>query len=126
MPRIADPLVFVVDDEKAIATTIAIILNASGFNCLEFSRSHEALAAASSKCPDVLIADLLMPGMNGFDLGSRLKTLCPAVKVFILTGLGMTTELSEQLQKAGSDYEVLHKPISPRELIARLRSLEIV
>jgi CheY-like chemotaxis protein len=61
----AKSLAYVVDDEEVIATTLAKILNQSGFEAVAFTRPLEALRAAEVRCPDFLITDVSMPILNG-------------------------------------------------------------
>jgi PleD family two-component response regulator len=61
MPEKSLPTVFVVDDEPAIATTLAMILNSSGFSANAFTDPREALRFAETQCPDFLITDVVMP-----------------------------------------------------------------
>ena len=62
-------LAYVVDDEEVIATTLALILNRSGFEAVAFTEPLKALRAAEGKCPDFLITDVSMPLLNGIELG---------------------------------------------------------
>ncbi len=86
-----------------------------------FSDPLEALSAAKSNPPDVLIADVLMPKMNGIDLALRTKTLSPSTKVLILTALMDVGELIGQAR--GYDFDILQKPFPPPELVTKLKSL---
>ena len=69
--------IFVVDDEPVIASTLAAILNASGFHATAFTSPIDAIEAAEREGPGLLISDVVMPGMNGVDLAIHLKSLCP-------------------------------------------------
>jgi CheY-like chemotaxis protein len=67
------PRVFVVDDEHVIASTLAAILTLHGYSATSFTSPQEALAAARSSAPDLLISDVLMPGFSGVDLAIQIK-----------------------------------------------------
>ena len=70
------PHVFVVDDERTIASSLTAILNMSGYRARFFINPVEALKAARTDQPDVLISDVVMPELSGVDLAIRLKELC--------------------------------------------------
>jgi CheY-like chemotaxis protein len=77
------PRVFVVDDEHVIASTLAAILTLHGYSATSFTSPQEALAAARSSAPDLLISDVLMPGFSGVDLAIQIKAQCPACKILL-------------------------------------------
>jgi DNA-binding response OmpR family regulator len=66
------PRIFVVDDERIIAETLATILMKSGFSAVPFSNPMEALSAAELEAPDLLISDVVMPQLSGIDLATRI------------------------------------------------------
>ena len=74
------PRVFVVDDEHVIASTLAAILKLHGYSAAFFTSPLEALAAARSKAPDLLISDVAMPGISGIDLAIQMKISVPRVQ----------------------------------------------
>jgi CheY-like chemotaxis protein len=79
--------VFVVDDEPVIAFTLATILESSGYTARPFTDPLEALRAAETNCPDYLISDVMMPLLNGIDLGVQFKAIYPQVKVLLFSGM---------------------------------------
>ena len=93
-------LVYVVDDEHIIATTLATILIRSGFEAVSFTDPLEALLAAESQTPDLLITDVMMPQLNGVDLGVQFKAIHPKCKVLLFSGNAAHTD---KLQQARSD-----------------------
>src|ERR1700684_4580235 len=99
--------VYVVDDEPGIATTLAAILNASGFQATAFTSAEDAIKAAEWEGPSLLISDVVMPGMNGVDLAIRLKSICPECKVLLFSGQAATDDLLDSASKAGHDFELL-------------------
>src|ERR1700709_428521 len=84
--------VFVVDDERVIATTLAAILSGAGYAAESFLDPLEALKAAEVQCPDIVITDVMMPQLNGIDLGIQFKTMYPACRVLLFAGHGATAE----------------------------------
>jgi CheY-like chemotaxis protein len=115
--------VYVVDDEPVIASTLAAILNASGFHATAFTSAEDAIRAAECEGPSLLISDVVMPGMNGVDLAIHLKSLCPKCKVLLFSGQAATNDLLESASKSGHDFELLSKPIHPKDLLAAIRKL---
>ncbi len=121
MPENRFQAVFVVDDEPVIASTVAAILNASGFRATAFTSPEDAIKAAQRECPALMISDVVMPGMNGIDLAIHLRSLCPKCKVLLFSGQAATRELIDLAKNAGHDFELLAKPVHPKDLLAALR-----
>ena len=115
-------VVFVVDDEPVIAKTLAIILNQSGFNAHAFENPEEAIAASSDIAPDLLISDVMMPGMTGIELAIQFKTMQPECKVLLFSGQAATSDLLEKAREHGHEFELIPKPVHPADLLARLRA----
>jgi DNA-binding response OmpR family regulator len=117
--------VFVVDDDRVIASTMAAILQLSGFEARYFVNPLEALEAARTVRPDLVIADVIMPQLSGIELGVQLKQQCPTCKVMLLSGQAQTSDLLENARKNGHHFEVLAKPIHPEELLAKIRDADV-
>src|SRR5580693_8852595 len=79
-------LVFVVDDETAIAETAALILCGGALDARAFTDPHAALTAARLEAPDLLLSDVIMPGLNGFQLSTGIVEDCPQCKVLLFSG----------------------------------------
>ena len=116
-------LVYVVDDEVIIAKTLAEILKRSGFEAVAFFDSLEALKSAESTVPDLLIADVMMPGLNGVDLGMKFTALHPESKVLLLSGLASTSHLTEDATNKGHQFKSMTKPFHPNDLIKEVTRL---
>ena len=115
--------VFVVDDERIIASTTTTILQLSGYEVRSFVNSTEALEAARTSKPDLILADVVMPGLSGIDLAIQLKELCPTCKVLLLSGQAQTQDLLEAARLQGHEFKVLAKPIHPTDLLARIKDI---
>jgi len=115
--------VFVVDDEPIIASTLSTILNSSSFRATAFTSTEEAIEAAELRCPDLLITDVSMPGMNGIELAARFKSLCPNCKVLLFSGHYATSALLDSARKQGNDFQLLTKPIHPKDLLAAISKM---
>ena len=117
-------IVFVVDDEVLIAKTLAMILNHTGFAASAFDDPFRALeAAAGGQVPDLLITDVIMPGMSGIDLAVRFRSEYPDCKVLLFSGQAATADMLATAKLHGHDFEVLAKPVHPSDLLAKLRVL---
>ena len=117
--------VFVVDDEPVIASTLAAILKLNGYAATFFTSAREALAAAQSRPPDLLISDVMMPGLSGVDLAIQVKTECPACKILLFSGRASTRDLLEDARRQGHDFHLLQKPIHPSAILARIKTLAL-
>jgi CheY-like chemotaxis protein len=117
--------VFVVDDDPVIASTTAAILQLSGYDATSFVNPLEALEAARIVRPDLIIADVVMPGLSGIDLAVRLQEQCPSCKVLLLSGQAVTSDLLEAAREQRHHFEVLAKPIYPRDLLARIKEVDV-
>lgn len=117
------PLAYVVDDEETIAKTLAMILNASGFEALAFTRPLEALRAGETRCPDFLITDVSMPLLNGIELGIQFKAIYPECKVLLFSGAISTGPLLKGANQRGYEFTVLAKPVHPTELLEVLKRM---
>lgn len=113
--------IFVVDDEFVIATTLATILQRSGFDAVSFTEPMKALDAAREKAPDLLISDVMMPILSGVDLAIRIKSECPGCKVLLFSGQAATANLLEVARREGYDFELLSKPIHPSEFLLKVK-----
>jgi FixJ family two-component response regulator len=116
-------IVYVVDDERVIAETLATILCCSGFAAKGFQDPQDVLEfAGQSAPPDLLIADVMMPGMTGIDLAIRMRETYPECRVLLFSGKADTADLLETARRQGYDFELLSKPVYPADLLARIES----
>ena len=105
--------IFVVDDEPVIASTLATILQMNGFSARFFTSPLEALTAARSKAPDLLISDVTMPGISGIDLAIKMRAQYPKCKILLFSGNPATLGLLEDARAQGHDFHLLLKPVPP-------------
>ena len=110
--------ILVTDDDPDLLFTLRTQLQADGFEVLSASSGEAALVAAEKGLPHLAILDLLMPGMDGFEVGRRLKRLGD-VPIIMLTALDDEDTIVKGLEGFADDY--ITKPFSYRQLLARVR-----
>ncbi len=115
--------ILIVDDEFAARTALTTLLRREGYDVRETSDGAAALAESAAFRPDLILLDIVMPGMGGFEVCRRIKAtpetrLTPVV---LITGLSATSDRINGIN-AGAD-DLLSKPIDFNELLARTRSL---
>lgn len=115
------PKVLVVDDERVIADTLAIILNQSGFDASAVYTGTDAVETARSHEPDLIISDVIMPDMNGIEAAIRIREILPSCKILLFSGQAATADLLEKARLDGHEFEILAKPVHPQDLLAKLR-----
>ena len=112
--------ILLVDDEPAIVETVRAYLEAEGYAVQTASDGPEALKLARSFHPDVIVLDLMLPGLDGLEVLRRLRQVCD-VYVLLLTAKTHETDKVVGLTMGADDY--VTKPFSPRELVARVKAL---
>jgi CheY-like chemotaxis protein len=115
------PKILVVDDERVIADTLAMILNQSGFEAVAVYSGEKAVELASTFVPDMLITDVIMADLNGIDAAIRIRALLPQIKILLFSGQAATADLLEKARAQGYEFEILAKPVHPHDLLTKLR-----
>ncbi len=115
--------VLVVDDDPFIARLLEIELRAAGYEVGVAGDGVQALEAAQQRCPDLVLADVMMPNMDGFELTRRLRqdARTSSVSVIMLTARGLSADKLEGFSVGADDYIV--KPFDTPELLARIRGV---
>lgn len=115
--------ILIVDDESAARAALETLLRREGFEVRDASDGATALAECSTFRPDLILLDILMPGMNGFEVCRRIKATAETrlTPVVLITGLSATEDRIEGINAGADDF--LSKPIDINELLARTRSL---
>ena len=112
--------IFIVEDETELAALVADYARAAGYEPVLFADGDEALAAIRAGAPDLVVLDLMLPGLDGL-------SVCREVRAFSDVPIVMVTARVEEIDRllgleAGAD-DYLCKPFSPRELMARIKAI---
>ena len=113
--------ILVVDDERSISDLIATSLRFVGFEVETATNGSEALTVAEAFRPDAVVLDVMMPGMDGFEVCKKLRDDGQSIGVLFLTAKDTTEDKINGLTVGGDDY--MTKPFSLEELIARLKAI---
>lgn len=114
--------VLVVDDEAIIADTVVEILKQEGFDAEGLSTGTSAIELAKEWHPDVLLSDVIMPGLNGIEIGMKIREIAPKCRVILFSGQAATVDLLEQARRQGHKFDILAKPIRPEQLIGMIKA----
>ncbi|OFP34159.1 MULTISPECIES: MtrAB system response regulator MtrA [unclassified Corynebacterium] len=113
------PKILVVDDDPAINEMLTIVLEAEGFDTSSVQDGAEAVEAFHAYDPDLVLLDLMLPGVNGIDICREIRRTS-AVPIVMLTAKTDTVDVVLGLESGADDY--ITKPFKPKELIARIRA----
>ena len=113
------PRILVVDDDVALAEMIGIVLEAEGFAIATCSDGSGALAAFHASNPDLILLDLMLPGIDGIEVCRQIR-LESDVPIVMLTARTETSDVVAGLEAGADDY--VAKPFKPKELVARIRA----
>jgi two-component system alkaline phosphatase synthesis response regulator PhoP len=115
------PRILIVDDEPQIVRGLEDNLRFEGYQTSTAADGHQALAVAAREAPDLILLDIMMPGMSGWDVCRELRGKGIDVPIIMLTARGEETDRIRGLELGADDY--ITKPFSLRELLARVRAV---
>ncbi|MGH3385595.1 MAG: response regulator transcription factor [Nocardioidaceae bacterium] len=113
--------VLVVEDDPTVAEVIATYLHAADFAVRHTTTGEQALLEVADDAPDLVVLDLLLPGIDGLQVCRRIRAADPQLPVIMLTALGEEDDRLAGLEIGADDY--VTKPFSPRELVLRVESV---
>jgi len=113
------PLIWLVEDEVSIAETLIYTLQQEGFAVSAFERGLPVLEAIGDQVPDLIILDIGLPDISGFELCRQLQASHPTLPLLFLTARNDEVDKLLGLEMGADDY--IAKPFSPREVCARVR-----
>lgn len=116
--------ILVVDDDHIIAETVRYIFSAHGYEAECASSGEEAIAMAGDLRPDLLLVDVMMRGLNGFEIALEVKALCPQCRLLFFSADTGTEALTKTFLKVfaerGYSFEMLPKPMHPSTLLTKV------
>ena len=113
--------VLLVEDEDNIRQFTKINLSREGFEILEAESGEKGVELAELNKPDVAVLDIMLPGIDGFEVCKILRNKFPNIVIIMLTAKTQDNDKIEGLERGADDY--LTKPFNPRELILRIKSV---
>jgi CheY-like chemotaxis protein len=118
-PRSGRPFrILVVDDERGVREMLQEAVRVFGYDVTTASRGAEALALFLKEAFDLVMTDLMMPGMSGWELSAQLRAADPRLPILILTGFG--ANLEDEARRRG--IVLMHKPVRLESLSAALKA----
>ena len=117
------PTILVADDEEDLRELVSYRLSRSGYEVVEAVDGQEALELATERTPDLMVLDVMMPRLDGYELTRRVREQdsLRSVPVILLTARSQETDVSRGFDVGADDY--LRKPFNPDELVARVRAV---
>jgi two-component system, OmpR family, alkaline phosphatase synthesis response regulator PhoP len=115
--------ILIVDDEEDVLELVRYNLDKNGYKTIMASTGEDALTKARSKMPDMIILDLMLPGIDGLEVCKQLKNDAKTrnIPIIMLTARGEESDVITGLELGAEDY--ITKPFSPKVLIARVRRI---
>ena len=119
----AAPTILVADDEEDVRELVIYRLTRSGYNVIAAGDGLEAFELASERAPDLMVLDVMMPKLDGYELTRRLRAeeSLRTIPVILLTARSQETDVDRGFEVGADDY--LKKPFNPDELVARVRAV---
>ncbi len=112
--------ILVVDDDRTLTELMSLILKKEGFAPIVAADGAQCIAMFVEHQPDLVVLDVTMPGLNGFDVCQRLRAMTATTPIIILTAQGNEEAVVRGLDLGADDYVV--KPFQPRAFVARVRA----
>lgn len=114
-------LIYIVDDEESIIDFVRIYLEKEGFQVKGFKDGRSAFQAIMDSPPDLVVLDVMLPGLDGFEVCRKLRAEENQVPIIMLTAKDEEIDKIVGLELGADDY--LTKPFNPRELVARIKAV---
>lgn len=117
-------MILIVDDERSLADTMVAMMQAVGWRSRAAYCAEEALEILrAEEEPALVISDVVMPGANGVELAVQLRQRWPKVRILLISGNATTQEIVNTACADGYSFELLAKPVPPKQLLMKIASL---
>jgi len=120
MCHMAAARILIVDDEQTIADTLSVIFRHAGYETYTAYNGMLGLVAARSLLPNLVLSDVMMPGLDGVAMAMEIRNTLPDVEVLLFSGQATTVELLREAESKGFHFEILLKPVHPSEVIRKV------
>jgi DNA-binding NtrC family response regulator len=115
--------ILVVDDEATIAQTLELIFESRGYEVRVANSAEEAIDIIAGWKPDLAILDVMLPQMNGIELGLVLESNYPECRLLLMSGHPGTAAMLEGAERTGHHFEILAKPVHPSFILDTVATL---
>jgi DNA-binding response OmpR family regulator len=117
------PTILVADDEEDLRELVTYRLTRSGYRVIGAGDGQEALELAAERTPDLMVLDVMMPKLDGYELTRRVRAEAAlrSIPVILLTARSQESDIDRGFEVGADDY--LKKPFNPDELVARVRAV---
>ena len=120
-PTVTQKRILVVDDDRAVADSLTFMLSHEGYAAKAAYSGQEAIELSKQLRPDLLIIDVVMPGISGTEAAVQICKVLYNCHVILFSGQIKGKQLVEEARTGGSDFEVIEKPLHPQDLLAKIR-----
>jgi diguanylate cyclase (GGDEF)-like protein len=114
-----NPYIMIVDDDVAVLDILQQSFCMEGYTCEVYTRAQDALDALERRAPEVLLADIVMPGIPGLELVTRAKRIHPEMTAIVMTGFVGEFSYDEAIRSGAADF--IKKPFTVQELLVRIK-----
>jgi DNA-binding response OmpR family regulator len=113
--------ILIVDDDVDIVRIVSTMLEGQGWQVLDAYRGEDALRIVREQRPDLVLLDIMMPGMNGIEVLREARRLAPGMRVIMTTAFGDVGSYLESMDLGACEY--INKPFETGELLAMIRNV---
>lgn len=115
--------VLIVDDQPTVADTLSLVFQSKGYTVRTAYDAESALLLLQSFPAEIVISDIILPGMNGIEFATLMRKAYPNCRVILLSGHPRTEDVMRDAEAQGQTFEVLPKPYHPSDLLARVGAI---